>query len=96
VQDVRILCNSMFILWHFVTSVVVAVRETASDFMPFLFRSYDNRRPGWNTGFPIRNPGRAYITRIWHVARATTAAPGLFSAVKLDGMIFRLVLGGIN
>jgi len=61
--------------------------ETGTDLVPFLFRTYNNLSPGWNNGPGIRNPGKAYNARIWKVARAATAAPGLFSAMKLDGKV---------
>jgi len=74
------------------TSVVVSVIETQTDFAPFIFRSYayDNQAFGREDGLAVRNPGKAYNARIWQVARATTAAPGIFSAMKLDGKIFKL------
>jgi hypothetical protein len=77
-------------------SVVVSVIETPTDFHPFLFRSYDNPDLGRRNGLGVRNPGRGYNARIWQVARATTAAPGIFSAMKLEGRIFQLMNNGIN
>lgn len=51
---------------------------------PYLFRTYDHLNPYWgnkdNTS-PV-NPGHANKEPIWFVARATTAAPGYFSAQR--------------
>jgi len=92
-QDVRTQCSYReYARTHSdcMTSAVVAVMETPIDLHPFLFRSYNNRDPCRKDGLtvPVRNPGKAYNARIWKVARATTAAPGFFSAMQLDGKMF--------
>ncbi|KAG5758689.1 hypothetical protein H9Q72_013178 [Fusarium xylarioides] len=62
----------------------------------FVWRSYANDfRPKEND--PTRcipsNAGPAHRSAIWKVARATTAAPGYFEAIKLMGMKF--IDGGV-
>ncbi|KAF5250911.1 hypothetical protein FANTH_3965 [Fusarium anthophilum] len=62
----------------------------------FIWRSYANDfRPKEND--PTRcipsNAGPAHRNAIWEVARATTAAPGYFEAIKLMGMKF--IDGGV-
>lgn len=57
----------------------------------FVWRSYANDfRPKEND--PTRcipsNAGPAHRTAIWEVARATTAAPGFFEAIKIMGLKF--------
>ncbi|KAF8535195.1 acyl transferase/acyl hydrolase/lysophospholipase [Trichophaea hybrida] len=67
-------------------TVVVCVMETLVDYTPFLLRSYAN--PGNLSSQYIRNPGMAYNTRIWKVARAAMAAPAFFSPMNVDGTTF--------
>jgi len=72
-------------------SAVIAVNETRADFQPHLFRTYDHFRDTtrpWNIF--LRNPGAACDTEIWQVARATTAAPGFFSPMRIDSKIIYL------
>lgn len=51
---------------------------------PYLFRTYDHLNPYWGNKdkTPPANPGHANKEPIWLVARATTAAPGYFSAQR--------------
>ncbi|KAI5815146.1 acyl transferase/acyl hydrolase/lysophospholipase [Pyronema omphalodes] len=66
-------------------TVVVAVRDGNSANKPFLFRTYDHEVPANVRLDPLeRNPGRAYIAKICEIARATTAAPGYFSAMTIN------------
>lgn len=52
--------------------------------------------PHRESGLDIKNPGEAYITRIWKVARATAAAPGFFSKMSLDGKRIQSLRRSIN
>lgn len=51
----------------------------------YVWRSYDNFFDTANRGNRMNklNPGPAHTTSIWMVARATTAAPGYFSRIKI-------------
>lgn len=61
----------------------------------YMFRSYDHPftpRKGKDTlgktGVHL-NAGPAHTARLWEVAQATSAAPGYFSKVKVEGRAFR-------
>lgn len=69
------------IFWLSRSSVIVAVKETPIDKQPFLFHSFDHFKTSDRL---VRNPGPAYNQAIWKVARATTAALGFFSPMKLN------------
>ncbi|CCX07823.1 Similar to Calcium-independent phospholipase A2-gamma; acc. no. Q8K1N1 [Pyronema omphalodes CBS 100304] len=76
-------------------TVVVAVEIGTVDNRPFLFRSYDHEDP--NTTSPtVRNPGRAYNTKIYKVCRATTAAPGYFPSININGATYIDAAFGYN
>ena len=78
--------------------VVVAFQETTQQMSerPYLFRTYKNLRKGATTEErPFdRNPGMAHDIPIWQVARATSAAPGYFKEVVIEGL--RYVDGGFG
>ncbi|MCJ1450133.1 hypothetical protein MMC28_000462 [Mycoblastus sanguinarius] len=66
---------------------------------PYLFRTYKNLRLDDEPAAPgdrplIRNPGEAQDILMWQVARATSAAPGYFKPVKIDGL--RYLDGGFG
>ena len=58
--------------------------------MPYLLRTYGAEAPPLDpdrsgTGPPTRrNPGDASTLKIWQVARATSAAPGYFTPIKIE------------
>ena len=66
--------------------VVVAYQENTQSEAEktYLFRTYKNLKPV-SMSLP-RNPGPAHDIPILEVARATSAAPGYFKEVKIDGL----------
>ncbi len=88
----RIECSLTFL------SVVISYQTAQQgDYeLPYLFRTYKNLHKGAS---PIarlldRNPGLAHDIPIWQVARATSAAPTYFKAMKIDGIEY--VDGGLG
>ncbi|KAF8533535.1 acyl transferase/acyl hydrolase/lysophospholipase [Trichophaea hybrida] len=69
-------------------TAVVAVEKSPNGLQPFLFRSYNS------SDRLVLNPGYGHNVLTWKVARATTAAPGIFPVMKLDEMTF--LDGGIG
>ena len=68
-------------------SVVVAYQENPGDGSEktYLFRTYKNLKKA-SDSILDRNPGPAHDIPILEVARATSAAPGYFKEVKIDGL----------
>lgn len=73
----------------YVPSIVVAYSSLAKGDEPYLFRTYGNQalpldpRKSQIRQRTFRNPGDASMLPIWKVARATSAAPGYFSPIKI-------------
>jgi len=72
--------------------MVVASSEQHGVIEHYLFRTYDHS--GHELPYPILNPGPAHNIPIWQVARATSAAPTYFKAMKIEQRSF--LDGGIG
>ncbi len=65
-----------------VLSIVLAYADHNTGESPYLFRTYGNLAPP-RRHRTLRNPGGASMVSIWEVARATSAAPGYFSPIRI-------------
>ena len=77
-------------------TVVVSYQQTKEKIgleKPYLFRSYKNLHLDEETEPTgekplVSNSGEAQDIPIWQVARATSAAPGYFKPVEIDGLLY--------
>jgi len=67
-------------------TVVCAMRKGDSNYVPYLFRSYDHLSTP--TSMFERNPGRSTPCSVEEVARVTCAAPSYFKSVTLENSAF--------
>lgn len=81
------------------TRVVLAlqIHQGEDSDEPYIFRTYGHPadyEAGRVGG--ARNPGDACRHKIWEIALATTAAPGYFDPIKIDGITYEDPAAGFN
>ncbi|CZR65628.1 uncharacterized protein PAC_15528 [Phialocephala subalpina] len=69
-------------------TIVVTVRKSSSSSVPYLLRTYNHPTAGEEFDPLERNPGDPLDCSVWEAARATSAAPTYFKAVRIKGQKF--------
>ncbi|KAK8042944.1 FabD/lysophospholipase-like protein [Apiospora phragmitis] len=65
--------------------IVLSYKQAPLMKKPYLWRSYDHEYSAGDDADKLLNLGRRALTPIWEVARATSAAPGYFEPIQIQG-----------